>query len=89
MYVPLAVGMFYLQTFNAVLSALQSIIIGASPIIVRNGTCVKFTKSLLNENGLPHTAADLNAHSVRKTLLKEYSYGLPHTVAGWYVRRKH
>jgi len=31
------------------------------------------------QNGLPHTAADPNAHSVRKTLLKEY--GLPHTIA--------
>jgi len=43
-------------------------------------------KNLLNENGLPHTAADPNAHSVCKTLLKEY--GLPHTVAEWYSTLK-
>jgi len=36
-------------------------------------------KNLLNKNGLPYTAAELYAPSVRESVLKEYD--LPHTIA--------
>ena len=56
-----------------------------SPSIVRNGTCVKFTKTYWTKMLNPTLLLNHNhvRTSVRKGVLKEY--GLPHTVAEWYI----